>query len=195
MTTDQRADRLAGQAAFDWWNSLHGDDAKGQKGDRAALAQLRRMGTLPEALTDPRVMDLIGRVGTATGWRVTPTAWWIAPTVVTAVTLSHLRKSGAKPMAEVLGRKPDKDAPARYSGLRFTRLIRAESDEERLIQLGRVARRLRADDVPVDVSRLATDLFRLWSNPDWVRRDWTFQYHQMTAAAPKATAEQDEVAQ
>lgn len=193
--TDERAERLAGEAAFAWWRNLHPDEAKGHKGDRAALAQLRRAGTLAEALTDPAVMDLIRRVGEATGWRVTPTAWWIAPTVVTALTLAHLRKTGAKPMAEVLGHKTDKDSPARYSGLRFTRLIRAESDEERLTQLGRAARRLRADDLPVDVARLATDLFRLWSNPDWVRRDWTFQYHQMTDAAPKARAEQDEVSQ
>lgn len=63
--SDQKEDSkylLAGKAAFDWWLHLqpseakeqkHPDEAKGQKGDRAALARLRRAGTVSEALTDP----------------------------------------------------------------------------------------------------------------------------------------------
>lgn len=187
MERPRSKDRLAGEAAAAWWRALRPDPERHDACNRAALAGLRRMGTVPEALTDPAVMVLIRKVAEATGWRLGPTARWVSPAAITALTLAHLRQSGPKPMAEVLGKDVSADR-ARYSGLRFTRLIRAESDEERLTQLGRAARRLRADDAAIDIARLATDIFRLWSYPDDVHRDWTFQYHQMTDAAPKADA-------
>jgi CRISPR system Cascade subunit CasB len=181
---------LAGQAAATWWLKKRPAPDKGYKGDRAALARLRRVGTVSEALTEPAVMELISGIAEETGWRIHPESRWVAPAAVTATTLAFLRKNGARPMAEILGQGD----PKRYSGLRFTRLIRAESDGERLTQLGRAARRLRADDVGVQIGLLATDIFRLWRWPDDVRRDWTFQYHQMTAAAPSVqTEKQDEV--
>lgn len=184
---DKPKDRLAGEAVAAWWRALQPDTDRRDTGDRAALARLRRMGTVPEALTDPAVMALIRKVAEATGWRLAPTSRWVPPAAITALTCAHLRQSGPRPMAEVLGQEVSADR-ALYSGLRFTRLIRAESDEERLTQLGRAARRLRADEAAVNIARLATDIFRLWSHPDDVRRDWTFQYHQMTDAAPKAAA-------
>ncbi len=190
MTKGNTKAQLAGGATAKWWRDLQPDPERNHKGDRAALARLRRMGSVPEALTDPAVMDLISKVADATEWRPSPDKTWITAAAVAAVTLAHLRKSGRQPMAEVLGHKAERDAPPRYSGLRFTRLIRADSDTERLTQLGRAARRLRADDAAVNIERLATDLYRLWSedpgHADKMRRDWTFQYHQMTAAAPGA---------
>lgn len=190
MTKGNTKAQLAGGATVKWWRDLQPDPERNHKGDRAALARLRRIGSVPEALTDPAVMDLISKVADATEWRPSPDKTWITAAAVAAVTLAHLRKAGRQPMAEVLGHKAERDAPPRYSGLRFTRLIRADSDTERLTQLGRAARRLRADDAAVNIERLATDLYRLWSedpgHADKMRRDWTFQYHQMTAAAPGA---------
>lgn len=191
MTDGEKSkDRLAGEAVAAWCQALRPDPERGQKGGRAALARLRRMGSVPEVLTDPATMDMIREVLRATGWRISPRARWITPAVIAAVTLAHLRKSENRQMAEVLGQKVERDAPPRYSGLRFTRLIRAESDGERLTQLGRAARRLRADDEAIHIERLATDLFRLWIRPDEVRRDWTFQYHQMSSAAPGAETDE-----
>lgn len=181
----------AGKAAAAWWLELQPDPDRNRPGDRAALARLRRTGSVPEALTDPAVMVLIRRVANATGWKLDAQSWWVSPAAVTAITLAHLRKTGSRPLAEVLGQRAKKDAPPRYSGLRFTRLIRAESDGERLTQLGRAARRLRADDAAVHIGWLAGDIFRFWSRPDDVRRDWTFQYHQMTAPIPGSETEKE----
>lgn len=191
MTKDKTKAQLAGAATATWWRELRPDAERNHKGDRAALARLQRMGSVPEALTEPTVMVLIRKISEATGWRLIPEARWVTAAAAAAVTTAHLRKSGGRPMAEVLGQKAEREAPPRYSGLRFTRLIRADSDGERLTQLGRAARRLRADEAPVNIATLATDIFRLWSDfpddVDAVRRDWTFQYHQMTAAADPAT--------
>lgn len=178
---------LAGEAAAAWWQELRPDPDRDYRGDRAAIARLRRMGTVPEALVDPAIMLLIRKIAEATGWPLVPTAAWVSPAAIAGLTLAHLSSRGEKSMAEALGQEIAADRP-RYSGLRFTRLIRAESDEERLTQLGRAARRLRADDAAVNIARLATDLFRLWRDPDAVRRDWTFAYHQMTGAAPNSQA-------
>lgn len=195
MTKDRPRSRIAGEVAAAWWHDLQPDPERKKVGNRAALAQLRRNGSVPETLTQSVAIDLIQRISKATEWHLTPTAWWVSPTAVAAVTLSHLRHSGQRPMAEALGDEVNTDR-ARYSGLRFTRLIRAESEEERLLQLGRAARRLRADDAAIDIARLATDIFRLWSFPDDVRRDWTFQYHHMAhASGPAAPAHDNEVSQ
>lgn len=180
--------RRAGEVTAAWWRDLHPDPDRAHNGDRAALARLRRMGSVPEALTDPAVIALIRNVAQATGWSLLPTAWWVSPATITAVTLAHIRHNGRVPIAEALGQELSVDRP-RYSGLRFTRLIRAVSDEDRLTQLGRAARRLSADDVPINVARFATDVFRLWSYPDDVYRDWTFQYHQMATSAPGSDAD------
>ena len=192
MDRPKTKEQRAGEAAAAWWRALRPDPDRNHPGDRAALAGMRRIGSVPEALTDPAVMALIRKVAEATEWPLHPKAWWVSPAAIAAPTLAHLRHNGPRPMAEVLGQEVSDDRP-RYSGLRFTRLIRAESDQERLTQLGRAARRLRADDssekARADIEQLATDIFRFWSQPDDVRRDWTFQYYQMTAAAPKANAD------
>lgn len=192
MIETEKKGNGTGKVAASWWLEMQPDPDNNRPGDRAALARLRRIGSIPEALTDPSVMALIARISEATGWSLHPQARWICPAALVALTLSQLRKSGARPLAEVLGQKHrDTDQP-RYSPLRFGRLIRAESDTERLTQLGRAVRRIQADDAPVHVGWLASDIFRLWSHPDDVRRDWTFQYHQMAAPSAKNAAQKEE---
>lgn len=185
----------AAEAVGLWWRKLQPDPDRGYEGNRAVLARLRRAGSVAEALVDPATIALLRDIAEATGQPVGAKVWWVSPAAVLAGTLAHLRIHGRRPMAEVLGQQDGKDAPRRYSEMRFTRLIRAESDTERFTQLGRAARRLRADQAAVDVRRLARDVFRLWRHPDDVRKDWTFQYYQLGNAGAISTRETEKASQ
>lgn len=190
-TTHEKAAEV-GDVICEWWMQLQFQARRGRIQDLSDVARLRRTGTISDALTDPTTMRLIKRISEVTGWPPHAEAWWTTPAAVAAVTLAHLPKAGPLPLATVLGQISLKEKMSRYSDLRFTRLIRAESDSERFNQLVRAALRVRMDDVAVEVGSLARDIFRLWSSPDAVRRDWIFQYYQMMPTVPNSAGENEE---
>lgn len=124
----ERQDRFSQAAA--WWRRLQpGGRREGARGDRAALARLRRA-TLPEAMTDPATIELFRLLGERRAEALPEVA-------LCAAVLAHVREDlpNRSPGA-MLGAKSGADRPL-MSPIRFQRLIRAAAPEERLVQFRR----------------------------------------------------------
>jgi CRISPR system Cascade subunit CasB len=142
--------------ALHWWRDLQDtrrDGSPNPRGDRAALARLRRAEPV-DALTDEAVMDLYRRMfGPAF------VAAKMKLAVRLALVLAHVRENGKLRFGEALGEGGD-NAPLKP--LRFKRLLLAESEEEIIRQFRR------AVDLAGDVANVL-DLARLlldWTDPD-----------------------------
>lgn len=173
---------IVAKSAREWWRYLHPDDNSGDKGDRAALARLRRAGSPVEAMSEEATFDLFRRIGLG------PTDVHRLPRVaVIAMVLAHVRNDAAaegegRPPAAIrsVGRKTpeDKDS-AKMKPLRLRRLLACRDDEE----LAREMRRFVAlADGTLNVGDLAASLF-FWG--DRVRARWAFEYYAAGAAAPR----------
>ncbi|MGG5811248.1 type I-E CRISPR-associated protein Cse2/CasB [Falsiroseomonas sp. CW058] len=156
--------------ALAWWAALTPDPAAGRKGDRAALARLRRCATVEEAMIEPATIDLYRRCG------ADDPADLVAVALAAAV-LAHLRAdAGGPPVARQLGPdQPDKPETAILKPLRFRRLLEATTAEEGLPAFRRL---LALADGKVNATDLARALLD-WTNPHRaaeVKRRWTFAY-------------------
>ncbi len=162
--------------ARQWWHELVPDATTGRRGDRAALARLRRAATPLEAAEEQETIDLARRLGA--GLRT------LDDVAVCAAVLAHVRQDEGGPIARRIGPDPryQKRRPL-VSPLRFRRLIQADTPEDRLIQFRRL---LSLADRTADVADLAKALLN-WS--EWRRREWIFRYYAGEPPAPQPASE------
>lgn len=152
--------------AASWWRALQPDDARRIPGNRAALARLRRCTTLAEIAGEREAIDLARRL------RVTPDQLRrFEGVLLAAAVLAHVREDKRQSsVARSLGAAgPDQRAP--MSPLRLTRLLSAQTFDERLIAFRRAVALLGGK---ANVPNLAHALLD-WSEK--TRIAWAFDYH------------------
>lgn len=148
--------------AVPWWRRLQPDMPTG---DRGALARLRRCATVSEAMTNETAFALF-RAVEAEGASDLPKV------ALLAVVLAHVREDrpGAS-VARLLGpERPDAPETALMSPLRFSRLLAADTPDERLTAFRRMVV-LAGGALPV-----ADLCFSLLGWSEWRRRQWTYAY-------------------
>ena len=166
------------RAAANWWRELQPDPSGRRPGDRAALARLRRCGTVAEAMLDQATIALFRRCG-ATGPDDLPAI------ALAAAVLAHVREDAPKlPVARQLGPdQPDKPETAKLKPLRFRRVMEAATPDERLIALRRMVAlaggRLNVRDL--------TDALLIWN--DRRRQRWVYDYWNAGQIAARAAEE------
>ena len=168
------------QAAAAWWRELQPDPARKRPGDRAALARLRRCGTVAEAMLEPSTIALFRRCG-ASGPDDLPAI------ALTAAVLAHVREDAPEqPVARQLGPdQPDKPETAILKPLRFRRVMEAATPDERLVALRRM---VALAGGRLNLCDLAEALL-IWN--DRRRQRWVYHYWnagQIAARAPEETA-------
>jgi CRISPR system Cascade subunit CasB len=148
-----------------WWHDLIPDPIRKHRGDRAALARLRRCATVMDAMQDPETVRLL-RSASGSGRQDFETA------ALTAAVLAHVRGDNpALPVARQIGpESPDKPETAIVKPLRFRRIVDAETPDERLTAFRRLAAQA---DGRLNVANLARALVR-WDEETRIR--WTYEY-------------------
>lgn len=171
-----------GARARAWWESLQPREK--QKGDRVALARLRRAGTLAEAMAEEATIQLFREMGGGNPNRLPRVA-------VIAMVLAHVREDdppgeggGRRPAIAAVGRKPDNAEGAKMSEVRFRRLLACRENEELVTHMRRLV--ILAGQ-RINVADLAQSLW--WWN-DWTRARWAFEYYAAGAAAPAPSADE-----
>jgi CRISPR system Cascade subunit CasB len=169
-----------------WWSGLQPGEPGGRgRGDRAALARLRRA-TLPlDALDEPAVFDLYRRLGFGAREAENRLPWVAAAAMV----LAHVRNDEwNRSPARAVGRSNWDDKTfdsARVKPLRFQRLLAAREPED----VAREMRRLVAlADRRINVGALGAAILD-WNHPERgerMRARWAFDYHAAGDAAPDA---------
>ena len=152
----------APHAAAYWWRDLQPTD--GQRGDRAALARLRRCAAVAEAMQEPATIALFRRVGAAGPADLPGVA-------LAAAVLAHVRVDAPGTVARAIGpNPPDKPETATLKPQRFRRLMETEDVDERLTAFRRLAA-LTGGTLPVaDLAAALLD----WSERR--RRRWIYDY-------------------
>lgn len=195
-----------------WWRRLQGltDGGKeipGKGPDRAALAQLRRIGVIDlggvptvdsaSALGISAFQELIRtlRAASLKNWHVRswlgcaqPDATDFSAFAIAAATLARIRADAGGQQrgatAKLLGAGEDDDRL--FAEARFKRLIRTRNDWPGLLaQARRIAALL---DREAPVGDLGASLI-LWNADPRIARDWAFQYYQREFAMPDREAE------
>ena len=178
-----------------WWRALHPQD-NGDRGDRAARAELRRAETLMDALMLPQTQWLLQAMR-----KTSLSAALDDNVILLAMVLAHV-SSGTRPISftQALGQTQDGKRPTdgnrqRLSTLRFGALMGAMSRDD-LDARARALRRavIMLKETPFDVRRFITDM--LFFN-DRTQRNWTYEYWQTfrstgedsTAASPSTDIE------
>ncbi len=169
-----------------WWYGLQPDMEKKQPGDRAALARLRRCGSVTEALFEPETQALVRKCGARQDFELSRLA-------LVAAVLAHVRANRAGvSMARQIGPVDSGDgATALCKPVRFRRLLDAATYDDCLRAFRRLIVLAGAE---VDVADLACSVM-LWPREntrddlpgDQVRRQWV--YHYWNAGTPETTAD------
>lgn len=160
-----------------WWRDLQPDPEKKRRGDRAALARLRRCASAAAAMGEEATIELFRRVG-ATGPGDLPDV------ALAAAVLAHVREDRADvSVARAIGpATPDKPETAILKPLRFRRLMEASDPDERLIAFRRLVA-LAGGELPV--GDLAAALLN-WT--EHRRQRWTYEYWDAGQPASLASA-------
>jgi CRISPR system Cascade subunit CasB len=175
--------------AFAWWAEI--TPRPGHDGDRAARAQLRRCGTIAEAMQLPATVRLFRRCEADSPLD-------LAAIALCAATLAHVRENRADlAVARQLGpADPDRPETAILKPLRFRRLLDAIDHEDAMPAFRRLVT-LAGGTVSVrDLARSLLD----WSHPLWGderRRRWIFAYwnaNPMNSAAAKPAGQPEDTA-
>lgn len=183
MTTSNAARPRRDQVARRWWSSLQDarEDGTPNRGrDRATLAKLRRASTPMQAIEEPAVFDLYGKLG----FTRQEVDFKLSRVAVIAAVLAHVRED-ARPsesgfrlrVAAILGHS---ERPP-MSDLRFKRLLAARSDQDLLVQFRRAVALVGARNI--DVGDVAVSLLA-WDD-EKRRMRWAFDYYGAGFAAPK----------
>lgn len=205
---------IIADACTNWWRELQSLNPAGKPivfatggvkpADRAALAQLRRIGVID--LGGAAAVDVAGVLDVSAfrmlmarlqglpirNWQV---ARWLAskaeewePFAIAGVTLALIRadaggnRRGAT--AKLLGAGDDEDRV--FAEARFKRLIRTRNDWPGLLVQARRIAAILGKEAPV--GDLGASLI-LWNADIYITRDWAFQYYQRESAAPGREAE------
>ena len=169
-----------------WWRDLQPTDAK--KGDRAALARLRRCSSPRDAMVEPATLALFRRLGMTSPKKLPKVA-------AIAMTIVHVREDdnpgdGNKrrhPIRRVGCPTMEGKDDAIMKPIRFRRLLACRDDDDQALdELAREMRRFVAiASKKLDVGELAASLF-YWS--DQTRARWAFEYFNAGEAAAIAEA-------
>lgn len=155
--------------AFQWWSEL---TAKRAGRRRAALARMRQAATPLEVMFEPEALSLIQRLP-----RNPDRA------AVLAGILACVSTDDSRPVARAVGRASldDDQSPAIMSEVRFRRILQTPADG-----LMDAMRRLVAmTKGQVNVRDLSAAVL-YWN--ERVKRDWIFQYYNVSLAAPDGQA-------
>lgn len=155
--------------AAKWWRSLQPDPKRNYRGDRGALARLRRCSDPLEAAAEPTALDLARQVGIRSGSDPR-----LGNALVAAIVLAHVRTDSQERLVRRLGAAGPNER-ARMSPLRLARLLAAESLEDRLVAFRRAVALAKST---ADVRDLALGLLD-WSQAR--RIEWAFAYHNTPA--------------
>ena len=167
---------LAG-IARDWWRQLRPGPSR--KGDRAALARLRRAATTGEALMEPETIDLCRKLGVSARTRA-PTPGRVA---ALAAVLAHVTQEvdppiiggGGRPgMMRLVGpQSTDKTVreAAKLKETRFRALMSARTDDELLTSMRRLVALTGGKANLRDLARTMLS----WSEK--TRTRWAFEYY------------------
>jgi CRISPR system Cascade subunit CasB len=171
----------AATLAIAWWRALQPDEGRARpqdrSGDRAALARLRRAGSLAEAMAEEATIDLWRRLAAGEHRR-------LARIATIAHVLAHVREHVDQTAMRRVGRQRFGDEEsAKLKPLRFRRVLAARDDEELMREMRRLV--LLADR-RLDVGNLAASLL-FWR--DNRRARWVFDYFAAGRAAPEAATE------
>ncbi len=172
---------LDGFAALRWWQDLTPAPARQHRGDRAALARLRRCATVAEAMQEPETICLL-RIAGGNG----PNDLKIAG--LTAAVLAHVREHDPSTrVARQIGpENPGQPETAIVKPLRFRRIMEADTPDERLTAFRRL---VALAGGRLNVSDLARALVH-WD--EQTRIQWTYEY--WNAGQPQAAASKKETA-
>ncbi len=167
------------EIAARWWRALqpnekHPDPSR-RAGNRAALARLRRCTTASEAASEPEALDLARRLDASPRQ---PRR--LENALLAAIVLAHVRADdrGASVARSLGGANSERRAP--MSPLRLSRLLTAETVEERLIAFRRVVALLGGGANVPDLAHALLD----WS--ERTRIAWAFDYHGVPPPGMKA---------
>ena len=180
MTTQDNPKPSFAGSARRWWAALQdkpADGAPNRRGDRAALARLRRATTPLLAVEEPAVISLYKQLG----FSEYQLEHRLPRVAVVAAVLAHVRsepEGGGRrqSFAEMLGRG---ERPL-MSALRFKRLLAANNDQDLLNGFRRAV--ALAGGQNINVGDLAGSLLE-WSETRRMR--WAFDYYGAGMAAPK----------
>jgi CRISPR system Cascade subunit CasB len=160
------------------------------KGDRAALARLRRVATAAEALIEPEVIDLCHKLSVSHYSR-SPSPGRVA---ALAAVLAHVRHEvepseggkGARPgMMRLVGPQStgtDARASAKLKEIRFRALLSVRGDDELLTAMRRLVALAGGKANIRDLARTMLS----WS--DKTRTRWAYEYYGATASTPESVA-------
>jgi CRISPR system Cascade subunit CasB len=178
------------QGAFLWWRRMTPDLTRDHKGDRGALAELRRSASVAAAMQQPATI-LLFQFCKADDERD------LVGIALAAAVLAHVREDVAGRIARQIGpESPDRPETARLKPLRFRRLLEASDPEDCLLGFRRL---VALTGGKVNVGDLARALFD-WPNPhraERTKRDWVFAYWNADpqgASTPAATPVEETVA-
>jgi len=146
-----------------WWRDLQ--PTPEQKGDRGALARLRRCASVAEAMQERATVQLFQRVRATGPADLTPVA-------LTAAVLAHVREDLPNvTVARAVGPpSPEKPEDALLKPMRFRRLLEADGCDERLTAFRRLVA-LAGGKLPVaDLAAALLD----WNEER--RRRWIYDY-------------------
>lgn len=169
-----------GDRARQWWRDYMKPAPRRRGAARAAMARLRRAASPMEALMEPATLDLARRLG-RTGEQE------LARLGILAAVLAHVREDDDRAVARAAGPphptadpgKDDEEAVLKYG--RFRRLLQADDDD----LLDHMRRLVHLLGNKANVADLAHSIL-LWG--DRTRQRWVFDYYNLGAPAPAATA-------
>lgn len=178
------------QGAAIWWHRMTPDPARDHRGDRAALAELRRCPSVAAAMRQPATIQLF-QICQAED------AYDLPGIALAAAVLAHVREETPGRVARLLGPdSQDKPETALLKPLRFRRLLEASDPEDCLLAFRRMVALAKG---AVNVGDLAGALFD-WPDrmrADRTKRDWVFAYWNagpQNFASPAPAPAKDQVA-
>lgn len=171
-----------------WWRELtgntNGNAGETNKGDRAAVARLKRVSEPVMALSQPSVARLAKRLTdndpAVTSERKREEK--LQRIGVIAAVLAYVKTNKDKQTARLLGPANNEDDSAAMSSLRFHRLLAARGPDELMREMRNAVKLL---DGAANVADLADSLYH-WDD-DRTRIRWTYAYWNAADATPEQT--------
>jgi CRISPR system Cascade subunit CasB len=155
--------------AFDWWRQLTPDTGRNHRGDRGALAELRRSESVAAAMQQRATIELFA-ICKAQDERD------LVSVALAAAVLAHVRENASGRVARQIGPEtPDRPETALFKPLRFRRLLEASDAEECLIVFRRLVAIAGGKANIRDLAGALFDWLHPYRGPETKRR-WIFAY-------------------